>query len=123
MLALPDPIFSPRDLRPTPRGHARASLAAVIMAAVVFWTALGVVVYVYVVFPILLFLLAKMIPRPVRKAPITPSVTMIIAAYNEEAVIAQKLENTLLLDYPPALLEILVASDGSTDRTNAIVSQ
>jgi len=93
------------------------------MAAVVFWTALGVVIYVYVVFPVVLFVLAKRVPRPVRKAPITPSVTMIIAAYNEEAVIAQKLENTLPLDYPPALLEILVASDGSTDRTNAIVSQ
>ena len=93
------------------------------MAAVVFWTALGVVFYVYVVFPILLFVVAKVMPRPVRKAPITPSVTMIIAAYNEEAVIAAKLENALALDYPPELLEILVASDGSSDGTNAIVAR
>jgi cellulose synthase/poly-beta-1,6-N-acetylglucosamine synthase-like glycosyltransferase len=92
------------------------------MAALVLWTALGVVVYVYVGFPLLLFLLAKIVPRPVRKAPITPAVTMIIAAYNEEDVIAAKLDNTLALDYPPELLEILVASDGSTDRTNAIVA-
>jgi glycosyltransferase involved in cell wall biosynthesis len=93
------------------------------LAAIVLWTALGVVAYVYVGYPIVLFLLAKVAAKPVKKAPITPSATMIIAAYNEEDAIAAKLDNTLALDYPPGLLEILVASDGSTDRTNAIVER
>lgn len=93
------------------------------MAAVVFWTAVGVIVYVYVGYPLLLFLVSRVWARPVAKAPFTPSVTMIIAAYNEEAAIAAKLDNSLAQDYPPERLEILVASDGSTDRTNAIVAE
>jgi glycosyltransferase involved in cell wall biosynthesis len=93
------------------------------MATLVLWTALGAVAYVYVGYPLVLFLLAQIASKPVQKAPITPSVTMIIAAYNEEDAIAAKLDNSLALDYPPALLEILVASDGSTDRTNAIVER
>ncbi len=89
----------------------------------VFWGSLAVVLYVYVGYPVLLFLIAKVASRPVKKAPITPSVTLIIAAYNEEDAIRAKIENSLALDYPPGLLEIMVASDGSTDRTNAIVEQ
>jgi cellulose synthase/poly-beta-1,6-N-acetylglucosamine synthase-like glycosyltransferase len=58
----------------------------------------------------------------VRKLPITPSVTLIIAAYNEEEVIAERLDNALALDYPRDRLQILVASDGSTDRTEEIVA-
>ncbi|RJQ52760.1 MAG: glycosyltransferase family 2 protein [Actinobacteria bacterium] len=50
-----------------------------------------------------------------------PRATLVIAAYNEEAVIAEKLENALALDYPDGALEIIVSSDGSTDRTNEIV--
>jgi cellulose synthase/poly-beta-1,6-N-acetylglucosamine synthase-like glycosyltransferase len=50
-----------------------------------------------------------------------PRVSLLICAYNEEEVIAQKIENSLALDYPPDLLEIVVVSDGSTDRTNEIV--
>jgi len=93
------------------------------VAAVVFWTALAVGAYVYVGYPLLLFLLSRVWSRPVAKARITPRVTMIIAAYNEEEAIAAKLDNTLALEYPPGQLEILVASDGSTDRTNAIVEE
>jgi hypothetical protein len=91
--------------------------------AVVFWTALGVVAYVYVGYPVLLFLLSRVWSRPVRKAAITPRVTMVVAAYNEEAVIAAKLDNSLAQDYPREQLEVMVASDGSTDRTNAIVAE
>jgi hypothetical protein len=93
------------------------------MTGLVLWTALGVVAYVYVGYPLVLFLIAQVAARPVRKAPITPSMTMVVAAYNEEEAIAAKLDNTLALDYPPGLLEIIVASDGSTDRTNAIVER
>jgi glycosyltransferase involved in cell wall biosynthesis len=93
------------------------------MAAIVLWTALGVVAYVYVGYPLLLFLISRVAARPVRKASITPSVTIIIAAYNEQDAIAGKIENSLALDYPPGLLEVMVASDGSTDATNAIVER
>lgn len=89
----------------------------------VFWTAVGLVAYVYVGYPLLLFLASRIWSRPVRKQPITPDVTMIIAAYNEEQAIAAKLENTLALTYPRDKLEILVASDGSSDRTNEIIEQ
>ena len=91
------------------------------MAYVVFWAAVGLVAYVYVGYPLLLFLISRVWSRPVKKARITPRVTMIIAAYNEEQVIAAKLDNCLALDYPKEQLEIIVASDGSTDGTNAIV--
>ncbi len=91
--------------------------------AVVFWGALGLVAWVYVGYPLALFLVSRLVARPVRKARIQPSITMIIAAYNEERDIVKKLENTLALDYPRDRLEVIVASDGSTDRTNALVGQ
>ncbi len=56
-----------------------------------------------------------------RKADINPTVSLIIPAYNEEKVIAQKIENSLSLDYSKEKIEIIVASDGSTDGTNEIV--
>jgi cellulose synthase/poly-beta-1,6-N-acetylglucosamine synthase-like glycosyltransferase len=87
----------------------------------VFWGAIAVVVYVYVGYPCLIFLLAHLRPRPVGKAPHLPTVSFVIAAYNEAAVIARKLENTLALDYPPDRLEVMVVSDGSTDATEEIV--
>jgi len=59
--------------------------------------------------------------RPVRKAPIEPSVSLLISAYNEAVVIAAKVRNSLVLDYPPDQLKIVVASDGSTDATAQIV--
>lgn len=61
--------------------------------------------------------------RNVKRGDITPFVTLIISAYNEEKRIRQKLENTLQLDYPSQLLQVIVASDGSTDNTNAIVNE
>jgi len=90
---------------------------------VVFWLSAAAVLYVYLGYPTLLSVVARLWSRPVRKAAITPTVTMIVAAYNEEEAIASKLENTLALDYPPDKLEIIVASDGSTDGTNRIVRE
>lgn len=93
------------------------------LAPLVLWASLGAVAYVYIGYPLVLFLVSRVRSQPVRKAPIAPRVTMIIAAYNEAAAIAAKLENSLALDYPEGQLEILVASDGSTDGTNAIVER
>src|SRR5437773_10718072 len=91
------------------------------MAGAIFWGAAALVVYVYAGYPCLIFLLAHLRPRPVAKAPVLPSVSFIIAAYNEARVIAQKLENTLALDYPAERLEVMVVSDGSNDATEEIV--
>ncbi len=90
---------------------------------VLFWFCAGAMAYVYVGYPVLLFLVSRVFDRRVAKAPITPTVTMVIAAYNEEEAIARKLDNSLALDYPPDLLDILVASDGSKDGTNRIVRE
>jgi cellulose synthase/poly-beta-1,6-N-acetylglucosamine synthase-like glycosyltransferase len=91
------------------------------MPVVILWGALGALVYVYVGYPALVWLLATLRPRPVRRAPITPRTSFICTVYNEEAVIGEKLRNTLAFDYPVDQLEILIASDGSTDRTDEIV--
>ena len=91
------------------------------MSEVIFWSAVGAIVYAYGGYSLVIALLALVVRNPVRRADITPSVTVLITAYNEERDIAQKLEGTLALDYPRELLEIIVASDGSTDRTDEIV--
>jgi len=75
-------------------------------------------VYVYVGYPLLLLLLAKLKGRDILpNEEYEPEISVIIPAYNEEKWIEQKLQNTAELDYPKEKLEILVASDGSQDRT------
>ena len=91
------------------------------IATVMFWGAIAMLLYVYAGYPCLVFLLALVRPRPIRKGPELPTVSFIVAAYNEEAVIADKVRNTLALDYPADRLEVIVASDGSTDRTEEVV--
>jgi cellulose synthase/poly-beta-1,6-N-acetylglucosamine synthase-like glycosyltransferase len=87
----------------------------------VFWSAIGFLIYAYGGFALLVGAVGLWRRRDVRKSPITPSVTLIIAAYNEEKVIGERLDNALAMDYPRDRLQILVASDGSTDRTESIV--
>src|SRR5712692_7956018 len=87
----------------------------------IFWLSAAVVAYAYVGYPLLLWLMQFLFRRPVRKAPIEPAVSLLISAYNESAVIAAKVRNSLALDYPTDRLEIVVASDGSTDATAQIV--
>jgi len=91
--------------------------------AYVFWASVGAMAYVYVGYPLLLFVVSRVWTRRVAKAPVTPTVTMVIAAYNEEQAIAGKLDNSLALDYPADRLDIMVTSDGSTDGTNRIVRE
>jgi cellulose synthase/poly-beta-1,6-N-acetylglucosamine synthase-like glycosyltransferase len=91
------------------------------MMQLLFWLAVGIIVYTYAVFPLLVFLRGLWWRRPYQAADITPRVTLVIAAYNEANNIRAKLNNVLALDYPRELLEVLVASDGSTDGTNEIV--
>ena len=91
--------------------------------ACIFWASVGAMAYVYVGYPLLLFLVSRVWTHRVAKAPVTPTVTMVIAAYNEEQAIAGKLDNSLALDYPADRLDIMVTSDGSTDGTNRIVRE
>jgi cellulose synthase/poly-beta-1,6-N-acetylglucosamine synthase-like glycosyltransferase len=87
----------------------------------VFWGSLGALVWTHAAYPAAAALAARARPRPVRKGGALPSVTIVIAAWNEETVIERRLENLLGLDYPPELVEIVVASDASTDRTDELV--
>jgi cellulose synthase/poly-beta-1,6-N-acetylglucosamine synthase-like glycosyltransferase len=87
------------------------------IAELTFWICLLLLVYVYVGYPGFIAALAALRPRPVRRAPIRPRVTLLIAAHDEAATIGAKLANCLSLDYPADLLDIVVASDGSTDGT------
>jgi len=93
------------------------------LAWVGFWLAVGSLVYAYAGFPALVGAVGWLRRREVNKKPITPSVSLIIAAYNEEESIGRRLRNALALDYPQQALEIIVASDGSTDRTEEIVER
>ena len=87
------------------------------MIGALFWVSVGLVVYVYAGYPILITLAALMRrPRPWPEGPL-PKVTLIVAAYNEQAVLAAKLSAILRLDYPRELLQIIVAADGSNDST------
>ncbi|MGA9762359.1 MAG: glycosyltransferase family 2 protein [Gaiellaceae bacterium] len=88
---------------------------------IIFWTSLGLIVWTHFGYPLFAGLLARLRPRPVAKAPIEPTVVLVVAAHNEDAVIRRRLENVLALDYPAEKLEIVVASDGSSDRTDEIV--
>ncbi|HHT9125409.1 MAG TPA: glycosyltransferase family 2 protein [Candidatus Brocadiia bacterium] len=91
-----------------------------IMIEILFWLFIFLIFYAYLGYPLLLALLAVFLRKPVEKSDITPSVSLLISAYNEEKVIKQKIENSLSLDYPKEKLEIVVISDASTDRTNEI---
>ena len=96
-------------------------MAKVSVLEIIFWIAVVAIAYTYAGYPLLLMLVSRFRGKPVLRREFTPPVTVIIAAYNEERDLAQKLENTLALDYPKSKLEILVTSDCSTDRTDEIV--
>lgn len=87
----------------------------------VFWGSLFALAYTYAVFPLIVLLRGRLRPRPHEEAPITPRVSIIVAAHNEAAVIAEKIENLRALEYPVERLEIVIASDGSDDGTDEIV--
>ena len=94
------------------------------LARLLAWGGLGVMVYAYFGYPALLFLVARV--RRFRVSAVgsdLPCVTMIVAAWNEEAVIGDKIENTLSQDYPSDCLSLIVVSDGSTDGTDGIVEK
>lgn len=93
------------------------------VALTIFWLSALAVVHTLVLFPLLTWLRARCWSRPIAAGDVTPSITMVIACYNEERHVGPRIENLLACDYPPEQLEIIVASDGSTDRTEEIVRE
>ena len=93
------------------------------MIEALFWACLAGLVYIFAGYPGAIVLMARVRPRPIARRPIEPTVSVLIAAHDEAATIAARIENCLALDYPRARLEIVIASDGSTDRTVDIARQ
>jgi len=91
-------------------------------ASILTYLCLLTLFYHFIGYPLLLWLWTKMRPTPLKKQSIEPKVSILIAAYNEETVIKQKLESCFALDYPQEQVEIIVICDGSTDATASIVS-
>jgi glycosyltransferase involved in cell wall biosynthesis len=94
-----------------------------VLGMTLFWLAVATLLYQYVGYPLALAALASLrgaYPRRRFEGDELPSVSLVISAYNEEEVLERKLENALALDYPKGKLEVVVVSDGSTDRTNEI---
>lgn len=88
-----------------------------------FWVSSAILVYTYFGYGLLLLILSIFIYRPTKKSDYTPSISIIIAAYNEQDSIIKKLDNTLSLDYPYDDIEIIVGSDSSSDLTDSIVER
>jgi cellulose synthase/poly-beta-1,6-N-acetylglucosamine synthase-like glycosyltransferase len=94
-----------------------------IFSASIFWVSVLILFYTYAGYPVLLMAAAAIFRRPVKKDEGNlPKVSLVISVYNEERVIRERLENALSQDYPAEKYEILVASDGSTDKTHSIVN-
>jgi cellulose synthase/poly-beta-1,6-N-acetylglucosamine synthase-like glycosyltransferase len=95
---------------------------------IIFWISLFIIFYTYVGYGIVLFFLVKL--KRVFRKPInidevhfTPTLTLVVAAYNEEWIIEEKIQNTLSLDYPKDKFNIIFVTDGSTDQTASIISK
>lgn len=92
-----------------------------LLAAVLFWSSIALIFYAYFGYPFFLKIISFFKNKTIQKGNIFPKVSFIIAAYNEETCIEEKIKNTLIQDYPTEKLEIIVVSDCSTDRTDEMV--
>jgi len=92
-----------------------------VFARLVFWGGATALAWTHVGYPVAAAVGARLRPRPIRRDEILPSVTLIVAAHDEEDVIERRVENLLQLDYPADRLEIVVASDASGDGTDELV--
>jgi cellulose synthase/poly-beta-1,6-N-acetylglucosamine synthase-like glycosyltransferase len=104
--------------RPPPYNHGVFTLPL----EIVFWLSLAAIGWTHLGYPLAIAAWARLRPWPVAAGAILPTVSLIVPAYNEEQVIGAKLDNILALDYPRELLELVVTSDASTDRTHDIVA-
>jgi len=93
------------------------------MAVLIFWVALSVAAYVYMGYPLLLVAWRRLSARPVRKAPIEPTVTLVMAMHNESRNVASKMQNCFELNYPADKLQVIVSLDAPTDGTDSLVRE
>jgi cellulose synthase/poly-beta-1,6-N-acetylglucosamine synthase-like glycosyltransferase len=93
----------------------------VLAVKALFWGSLAALAWTHAGYPVAAALAARLRPRPVRRGDELPSVSVIVAAHDEEEVIERRVRNLLELDYPTERVEIVVASDASTDRTDELV--
>jgi cellulose synthase/poly-beta-1,6-N-acetylglucosamine synthase-like glycosyltransferase len=94
----------------------------VTVVVVLFWVSLGALVWTHALYPLLASLAGRLLRRSVRSGDVLPTVTVIVAAANEEEVIERRVRNLLELDYPRDKLEVIVSSDASTDRTDELAA-
>jgi len=90
---------------------------------IVFWGSLGALLWTHVGYPIAAALAARVRRRRVQSSAIEPTVSVVVAAHNEEDVIERRVRNLLELDYPADRVEVVVASDASNDGTDEIVGR
>jgi cellulose synthase/poly-beta-1,6-N-acetylglucosamine synthase-like glycosyltransferase len=88
---------------------------------ITFWTCVSLIFYSWFIYPLILKLLNIFWCKNIKKELYSPSVTILLTVFNEERIIRNRLKNLLSLEYPKEKVEILVASDGSTDSTDEIV--
>ena len=93
------------------------------VAVILVVSSAAILAYVLLVYPLLTGLAARLFPRPVHRAPWTPTVTALIPVRNGERYIERKIATLAALDYPPEQLHVLFLSDGSTDRTAELIRQ
>ena len=89
---------------------------------VLFWLSFSLIFCAYAAYPIWLYFRARFLPRPILRANILPRVTILLAVHNEQKYLLTKLNNLAKLDYPADHVEVIVVSDGSTDKTNNILA-
>jgi cellulose synthase/poly-beta-1,6-N-acetylglucosamine synthase-like glycosyltransferase len=87
----------------------------------ILWLSFGGILYTYVCYPAVIWIIARLRPRPWKTAPITPSVSIVLAVHNGAALLPSKVQHLLALDYPN-LKEIIIVSDGSTDGTSELLA-
>jgi cellulose synthase/poly-beta-1,6-N-acetylglucosamine synthase-like glycosyltransferase len=92
-----------------------------VLLRALFFGSLGALAWTHVGYPLAAAALARVRRRVVRAAPVKPSVSIVVAAHDEEDVIGRRVENLLALDYPQERLEVVVASDASADGTDEVV--
>lgn len=90
-------------------------------ALIFFWLSFALIGYAYLLFPAIIYLRGRFFKRPYTKAAIQPTVSLVMAMHNEQDDLPAKLENLLAMQYPREKFEVVIASDGSTDRTHAIM--
>ena len=89
---------------------------------IIFWLSLIGILYTYAGYPVAMWMLARLRPRPWKIAPITPSVSIVLAVHNGVSLLPRKIQHLLDLDYPN-IKEIIIVSDGSTDGTAELLAR